>query len=139
MFKGFNMIDLKGFMYSAIASAIIVVALASINESYAYIAVVVASIVSGILVAYMYSGEYLKAHDIVPITSAMGFGTGYLVGIGITAVVYTIKGRIIELAELSINPGYITLLLVTLFLSYVTGLAVYSRIWRYRRVKTRRR
>ncbi len=133
------MIDLKGFMYSTIASAIIVAVLASINELFAFIAVVAASIVSGILVAYMYSGEYLKAHDIVPITSAIGFSTGYLIGISITAIIYAIKGKIIELAGLGLNPGYITLLILTLFLSYVTGLVVYSKTWRHRRVKPRRR
>ncbi len=131
--------DLRAFTYSAIASAIIVAVLASISEVFAYIAVLVASIVSGVMAAYMYSGEYLKAHDVVPITSVIGFGIGYLIGISIAAIVYTVRGRIVEFAGLSLNPGYIALLLLTLFLSYVTGLLVYSRTWRSRRVRARKR
>lgn len=133
------MYDGKTLIYSIIITAILVAVLTSLSVNLAYIAIIAASIASGIIVAFTYSGEYLRARDIIPITSVIGYGIGYVIGIGISAIVYVFKGRINDLALLGVNSGYIALLVVTLFIAYFIGPIVYSRIWRTRYYKRRRR
>jgi len=133
------MYDGKTLIYSIIITAILVTVLTSLSVNLAYVAIIAASIASGIIVAFTYSGEYLRARDLIPITSVVGYGIGYVIGIGISAIVYVLKGRINDLAILGVNSGYIALLVVTLFIAYFIGPVVYSRIWRTRYYKRRRR
>ena len=128
----------KTLIYSIIITAILVAVLTILSVNLAYVAIIAASIASGIIVAFTYSGEHLRARDIIPVTSVLGYGIGYVIGIGISAIVYVFKGRVNDLAVLGVNGGYIALLVVTLLIAYFIGPIAYSRIWRTRYYRKRR-
>ena len=133
------MLDNRALMYCIIVTAIVVSTLTSINIAYAFIAVVVASIASGVLAAYTYSGEYLRARDVIPLTSVIGFGLGYLIGISASAIVCGLKGELLDLALLGVRGEYVTLLIISIILAYFTGFIIYPRIWKTKKYRSRRR
>jgi len=132
------MYDDRTLVYSIVTTAVLVAVLTILSVNLAYVAIIVASIASGIVVAFTYSGEYLRARDIIPVTSVLGYSIGYVIGIGISAIIYVFKGKVNDLAVLGVDGGYIALLIVTLLIAYFVGPIVYSRIWRARYYRRRR-
>ena len=132
------MYDDRTLVYSIITTAVLVAVLTILSVNLAYVAIIVASIASGIVVAFTYSGEYLRARDIIPVTSVLGYSIGYVIGIGISAIIYVFEGKVNDLAVLGVDGGYIALLIVTLLIAYFVGPIVYSRIWRARYYRRRR-
>ncbi len=125
-----ELIDKKCLYYSIIASAIPVAAITIVSKDLAYIAVLVASIASGIVAAIVYTGELLNAKDKVSVTAALGYGIGYLVGISVAALAYAFRGikELTAFANTGFQGGYVALLIVSILISYVTGMIAFDRM-----------
>ncbi len=139
-----ELIDKKCLYYSIIASAIPVVVLAVISKDLIYVAVLVASVASGIAAAIVYTGELLNAKDKVSVTATLGYGIGYLIGISVAALIYAFRGirELAAFANTGFQGGYLALLIISIFISYVTGIIAFDRMVKRkvitRRVKTRK-
>ncbi len=140
-----ELIEKKCLYYSIIASAIPVAIITALLKDFAYLAVLVAAIASGVVSAFIYTGELLNARDKVAITSALGYSLGYLIGISIAAITYALRG-IKELAafgNLGVQSGYVTLLILSIIISYVTGMVAFDKMIKKkiitRKITTKRR
>lgn len=140
-----ELVEKKCLYYSIIASAIPVAVITAFSKDFAYIAVLVAAIASGIVSAFVYTGELLNASDKIAVTSALGYSLGYLIGISVAAITYAIRG-IKELAafgNLGVQGGYIALLILSIIISYVTGMIAFNKMIKKkimtRKITTKRR
>ncbi len=140
-----ELVEKKCLYYSIIASAIPVAVITALFKDLAYIAVIVAAVVSGIVSAFIYTGELLNARDKVAVTSALGYGLGYLIGISIAAITYAVRGikELAAFANLGVQGGYVTLLILSIIISYITGMIAFDRMVKKkiitRKVTTKRR
>ena len=140
-----ELVEKKCLYYSIIASAIPVAVITALFKDYAYLAVLAAAIASGIVSAFVYTGELLNARDKVAVTSALGYGLGYLVGISVAAVTYALRGikELAAFANLGMQGGYVTLLVISIIISYITGMVAFDRMVKKkiitRKVTTKRR
>ncbi len=140
-----ELVEKKCLYYSIIASAVPVAVITALFKDYAYIAVLVAAIASGIVSALIYSGELLGARDRVAVTGALGYGLGYLIGISIAAITYALRGmkELVAFANLGVQGGYVTLLILSIIISYITGIIAFDRMVRKKiitkKVTTRKR
>ncbi len=125
-----ELIDKKCLYYSTIASAISVAAITVVSKDLAYIAVLVASIASGIAAAMAYTGELLNAKDKISVTATLGYGIGYLIGISIAALTYAFRGikELAAFANIGFQGGYVALLIISIFISYVTGIIAFDKM-----------
>ncbi len=140
-----ELVERRCLYYSIIASAVPVAVITALFKDFAYIAVLVAAVASGIISAFVYTGELLNARDKVAVSSALGYSLGYLIGISVAAITYALRGikELAAFANLGVQGGYVTLLILSIVISYITGMIAFDRMVKKkiitRKITTKRR